>query len=287
MHLLLHTDGAAKGNPGPSGIGVALYRENETEPLATVAEYIGESTNNVAEYRALIRGLSEALLRGADSVSVRTDSELMVRQLEGRYKVSAPQIAPLHAEAKRALAKFSRVDLKHVPRAQNALADKLANQGVAAGKPGGGGGATASAKSPAPKAEKAPAAKAPAALREPWPFKHTHSHPVGGEVHAWDVERLWRLAEGIAPRMVPMRELAAILDQDCWFCGETPTIRRVADHAKRIADADLSKPVLLAADGRVMDGGHRIARAYLEGREDVLAVRFPETPAPDLKRPAA
>lgn len=132
--FLVHTDGASKGNPGPSGIGVALYREGETEPFATVAEYIGETTNNVAEYKALIRGLDEALLRGADEVEVRTDSELMARQIEGRYKVSAPQILPLYTQARRLLARFARAVVVHVPRAQNALADKLANQGVDAGK---------------------------------------------------------------------------------------------------------------------------------------------------------
>jgi len=286
MHLLLHTDGAAKGNPGPSGIGVALYRENEREPLVTVAEYIGETTNNVAEYRALIRGLSEALLRGADSVSIRTDSELMVRQIEGRYKVSAPQIQPLHAEAKRSLAKFARYDIRHVPRAQNALADKLANQGVAAGKPGAGAARTGDGDAP----KRAAAAKDKATTAKPteqkWPFRQTHSHAVGGEVHAWDVERLWKLAAGLTPRMVPMREVAAVLDEDCWFGDTPPTVRRVADHARRICEADLTQPILLAADGRVMDGGHRIARAYLENRDDVLAVRFAETPDPDLKRPA-
>jgi|GEM_PF-634558 Ribonuclease HI len=290
MHLLVHTDGAAKGNPGPSGIGIALYKDGESEPLATIAEYIGDATNNVAEYRALIRGLSEALMRGADSVSVRTDSELMVRQLEGRYKVSAPQIAVLHGEAKRLLAKFGRVDLRHVPRSQNALADKLANQGVAAGrqqKP------EPLAKKPAPKKETtvtaAPAAPAPAptiAAPKVAEFPHTYSTQVGDEEHIWDVERLWRLAAPLTPTMVPLESVAAILDLDCWFGGTPATIRRVAEHAKRIYEADLSKPILLDAEGGVMDGGHRIARAYLEGRAEILAVRFPETPEPNRKRRA-
>jgi ribonuclease HI len=134
MKLILHTDGAAKGNPGPAGIGVALYAAgDETEPIAVIAEPLEDSTNNVAEYRALIRGLSEALLRGADEVEARTDSELMARQIEGRYKVTAPGIVPLHAEATRLLARFTRARVIHVPRAQNAVADKLANQGVAEG----------------------------------------------------------------------------------------------------------------------------------------------------------
>lgn len=135
MKLILHTDGAAKGNPGPSGIGVVLYREgDDTEPVAAIGEYIGETTNNVAEYRALIRGLQEALQRGADSIEARTDSELMARQLAGRYKVNSPQLQALHAEASALLTRFDSAKIVHVLRGKNALADKMANQGVAAGK---------------------------------------------------------------------------------------------------------------------------------------------------------
>ncbi len=131
--LVVHTDGAARGNPGPAGIGVALYRPGEDDPIAVIAEGIGTATNNVAEYKALLRGLSEALLRGADEVEVRTDSELMARQISGRYKVASPQLIPLHAEARRLLARFARAAVIHVPRKQNALADKLANQGMDGG----------------------------------------------------------------------------------------------------------------------------------------------------------
>jgi len=134
MKLILHTDGAAKGNPGPAGIGVALYADgNEAEPIGVIAEPIEDTTNNVAEYRALLRGLSEALLRGADEVEVRTDSELMARQIAGQYRVTAPGILPLYAEATLLLARFTRARVIHVRRERNALADKLANQGVAEG----------------------------------------------------------------------------------------------------------------------------------------------------------
>lgn len=129
--LILHTDGAAKGNPGPAGIGVALYRADEAEPFATFAEYIGETTNNVAEYRGLLRGLHEALIRGADEIEARTDSELMARQIEGRYKVKSADLLVLYEEALRLLSRFSSAKVVHIPRARNALADKLANQGVA------------------------------------------------------------------------------------------------------------------------------------------------------------
>ena len=128
---ILHTDGACKGNPGRSGVGVALYKPGATEPAHTVAERIADTTNNVAEYQALIRGLKEALLHGAEHVEARTDSELMAHQINGRYKVAAPHIVPLHAEAKTLLARFASAKVVAVLRGNNALADKLANQGVA------------------------------------------------------------------------------------------------------------------------------------------------------------
>lgn len=130
MRLLIHTDGASKGNPGAAGIGVVFYRDGESEPLATLAEKIPDTTNNVAEYKALLRGLQEALLRGADEVEVRTDSELMAKQIAGLYAVKSADLQPLFAEAKRLLGKFDKGKVVHVRREQNALADKLANQGV-------------------------------------------------------------------------------------------------------------------------------------------------------------
>ncbi len=136
--FILHTDGAAKGNPGPSGIGVVLYKKGDEdgagEPLAVVAEFIGDATNNVAEYKALLRGLHEALLRGGDEIEIRTDSELMARQVMGRYKVNSPDLIPLHREAVQLMARFESAKIVHVLRGSNALADKLANQGVAQGR---------------------------------------------------------------------------------------------------------------------------------------------------------
>lgn len=133
--IILYTDGASKGNPGLSGIGGALYRLGEPEPYLTYAEPIADTTNNVAEYKALLHGLREALLSGADEIEIRTDSELMARQLSGRYKVAAPQIQPLHTEALSLINRFDHASIRHVPREQNALADKLANQGVASRSP--------------------------------------------------------------------------------------------------------------------------------------------------------
>ena len=128
--LVIHTDGACKGNPGPAGIGVALWRDGEPEPFATLAEKIPDTTNNVAEYRAMLRGLQEALLRGADEIELRTDSELMAHQLNGKYAVKSPDLLPLFTEAKGLLARFQSAKIVHVRREFNALADKLANQGV-------------------------------------------------------------------------------------------------------------------------------------------------------------
>ena len=130
IHVEIATDGACKGNPGPAGIGVALWRDGEAEPFATLAEKIPDTTNNVAEYKALLCGLKAALSHGAECVEVRTDSELMARQIAGKYAVKSAEILPLFTEARSLLARFESAKVVHVRREQNALADKLANQGV-------------------------------------------------------------------------------------------------------------------------------------------------------------
>ncbi|HHY93182.1 MAG TPA: ribonuclease HI family protein [Firmicutes bacterium] len=126
MRLVIHTDGAARGNPGPAGIGVVIQDEQGVT-LAELGEYIGETTNNVAEYRALLRALEEARRLGADSVAIRADSELLVRQVSGRYRVRHPNLVPLYAAVLAALREFSTFSITHVPRAENARADALAN----------------------------------------------------------------------------------------------------------------------------------------------------------------
>lgn len=132
---ILHTDGAAKGNPGPAGIGIALFSgTNSAEPIIACSDYIGEATNNVAEYRGLIFGLRKALEMGVARIEARTDSELMARQLSGQYKVSSALILPYYQEAKQLLSRFDEAKVIHVLRGKNALADKLANQGVASGR---------------------------------------------------------------------------------------------------------------------------------------------------------
>jgi ribonuclease HI len=130
LHLFI--DGASKGNPGAAGIGV-LITAPEGEIVTEIGEYIGQTTNNVAEYRALIRGLKEALMRGAARVIVQTDSQLLARQVEGKYKINAPHLRVLREEAVGLCRQFpGGVTLTHVLRGENARADALANQGARA-----------------------------------------------------------------------------------------------------------------------------------------------------------
>ena len=126
MKVVLHVDGGARGNPGPAAIGVVVA-DAEGRLLEEVAEAIGEATNNVAEYRALLRGLERARALGADEVEVVGDSELVAKQVTGAYKVKHAGLKPLHAEALQALAGFARWHVRTVPRAQNAAADALVN----------------------------------------------------------------------------------------------------------------------------------------------------------------
>ena len=111
-----------------------------------------------------------------------------------------------------------------------------------------------------------------------------HSHLVkGGRAHWW-TERLWKLAADLPVERVAIDEIAEF-DMDCWFKGVAPTSREVAAHARRISQADLSHPVIFAADGQLMDGGHRIAKAWLQGDTEVDAVRFTVDPQPDWVTP--
>jgi ribonuclease HI len=122
-------DGGARGNPGPAAIG-AVVRDPGTVPptiLATVSERIGTATNNVAEYQAVIAGLEAATGFPARRLRLRADSMLVIRQLEGAWKVKQPHLKPLHARARELLSHWDHVDLGHVPREQNVDADLLVN----------------------------------------------------------------------------------------------------------------------------------------------------------------
>ncbi len=125
----LYTDGGARGNPGPAGIGARLMTAGG-DVVEDVSDYIGKATNNVAEYEALIAGLEVALDRGVERLDVFLDSELVVRQVNGQYKVKDAGLKPLHAQACLLLSKFHEVDVRHVRREQNSAADALVNQAI-------------------------------------------------------------------------------------------------------------------------------------------------------------
>jgi ribonuclease HI len=127
--VVVYFDGGARGNPGPAAIGAVVWDDTVDPPtrLASVSEYIGETTNNVAEYRAVIAGLEAALATGARRVLVRGDSLLVIEQLRGKWKVKNAALRLLHDEARTLLAQFDEVELEHVVRAYNADADALVN----------------------------------------------------------------------------------------------------------------------------------------------------------------
>ncbi len=127
--MIVSCDGAARGNPGPAGIGVHVQTARERE-LARIARGIGVATNNVAEYMAAIEGLTRAAQLGATHVLLRSDSRLLIEQLSGRFKVKNATLRRLHTEVRRLAEGFSEVGYEHVPRDLNKIADRLANQGV-------------------------------------------------------------------------------------------------------------------------------------------------------------
>ena len=124
--MVLHVDGGARGNPGPAAIGVVVSSP-DGEAVDEISETIGVATNNVAEYRALLRGLEQARALGATEVEIVGDSELVARQLTGAYKVKHPAMRPLYEQAIAALRGFERWSIRTVPRARNARADALVN----------------------------------------------------------------------------------------------------------------------------------------------------------------
>lgn len=126
---MVNVDGGARGNPGPAAIG-AVVRSADGEVLEERGECIGRATNNVAEYRALLLGIELATARGASEVELVGDSELIVRQVKGEYKVKDATLRGLHAEVKRALEGFERWSIRHVRREQNAGADRLVNRAL-------------------------------------------------------------------------------------------------------------------------------------------------------------
>ena len=130
MRLVIHTDGAARGNPGPAGAGAILRDAADGATVAEIAEPLGRATNNVAEWTAVLLALEEARRLGATHVDLRMDSELVARQISGIYRVKHPDLRPIHAAVMRLLRDLEGYTVGHVPRALNTDADRLSNVAI-------------------------------------------------------------------------------------------------------------------------------------------------------------
>ena len=130
MRLLIHTDGAARGNPGPAGAGAVLRDASSGEVLAEIATFLGVRTNNYAEWTAVELALAEAERLGATHVDLRMDSQLVARQITGHYRVKHPDLQPIHARVMSLLGRFSGYSVGHVPRELNKDADRLSNVAI-------------------------------------------------------------------------------------------------------------------------------------------------------------
>jgi len=124
----IYIDGASKGNPGPSGIGVVICRDGQT--IRNIASFIGHATNNVAEYTALLFALQEALKLKAENIKINTDSQLLHRQINKTYKVKSPNILVLYNQAVHLLSAFKKVSIINIPREENRGADRLATRAI-------------------------------------------------------------------------------------------------------------------------------------------------------------
>lgn len=128
MRVEVYVDGASRGNPGPAGIGVVI--SSEGREVRKFKQFIGHATNNEAEYRALLAALKLAREMGARSVVVKSDSELLVKQLRGEYKVRKKSLALLYDKALRELGNFEEFEIRHISREENKTADRLANEAI-------------------------------------------------------------------------------------------------------------------------------------------------------------
>jgi ribonuclease H / adenosylcobalamin/alpha-ribazole phosphatase len=135
--FVIRTDGAARGNPGPASLGAALFdlsrtdaRDDRAIPDASISDYLGVQTNNVAEYTGVVRALDLARDLGAHEVHLLLDSKLIVEQLTGRWRVKDAKLIPLWTAARQTLAGFELWSAAHVPRARNTVADQLANEAI-------------------------------------------------------------------------------------------------------------------------------------------------------------
>ena len=130
LRVILQIDGGARGNPGPAASGIVIRAADDGAVIHEAGIYLGHATNNVAEYRGLVEGLRLAAQFHADEVEVRSDSQLLVFQMIGKYRVKHPGLIPLHREANELAAKFRKCSYRHVRREENDHADRLVNQAL-------------------------------------------------------------------------------------------------------------------------------------------------------------
>lgn len=130
MDVILNIDGGSRGNPGPAGAGMILRAADDGTLLQQAGVFIGRATNNVAEYTGLIEGLKRAAALKAENVEVLSDSELLVRQMNGQYRVKNAGLKPLFEEAKSLAGQFAGFSIRHIRREQNTLADEMANRAM-------------------------------------------------------------------------------------------------------------------------------------------------------------
>ncbi|HEX9985115.1 MAG TPA: ribonuclease HI family protein [Thermoanaerobaculia bacterium] len=128
LKITAHVDGASRGNPGPAGYGV--YMQSDSGAIIEISGYLGRTTNNVAEYAGLVEALNVAAAEGATEVEIVSDSELLVKQMLGAYRVKHPNLIPMYQQAKQLARKFGRFSIRHTLRAGNKDADRLANLGI-------------------------------------------------------------------------------------------------------------------------------------------------------------
>ena len=129
IKAIIYTDGAARGNPGPAAIGV-IIKDEQNRGVARISRHIGSTTNNQAEYHAIITALQKAVSLGVKQVEIRSDSELVVRQLTGAYRVKNAALKPLYQQVRKLLSSFESSSISGIPREQNREADRLANQAL-------------------------------------------------------------------------------------------------------------------------------------------------------------
>lgn len=176
--IIANCDGGSRGNPGPAGYGVYI-QDSAGDKIAELDEFLGQRTNNYAEYSGLLAALEYALQHGHSRLRVISDSELMVKQIKGQYKVNSPELRPLYEEAKRRIAKLESFDIQHVLRGKNRHADRLANLAMDRGRPKGSA-ASSSAPQSSAKASPEKRQEKPQMLRGF--VKNGVVHLLGGEL---------------------------------------------------------------------------------------------------------